>query len=106
MLFHLYRSEVGAEHEDMLARTDGYMTVWMLYQLYGDEEAGQALIGENAEILSNANWQDIERNKQPLCFRCLYEKSHATHSHRKTLHFPGCAEILSNANWQDIEKNQ
>lgn len=54
---------VGAEHEDMLARTDGYMTAWMLYQLYGDEEAGQVFIGEGAEILSNANWQDIEKNK-------------------------------------------
>lgn len=54
---------VGAEHEDMLARTDGYMTAWMLYQLYGDEEAGQAFIGEDAEILSNANWQDIEKNQ-------------------------------------------
>ncbi len=54
---------VGAEHEDMLVRTDGYMTAWMLYQLYGDEEAGQAFIGEDAEILSNANWQDIEKNQ-------------------------------------------
>ncbi len=54
---------VGAEHEDMLARTDGYMTAWMLYQLYGDQEAGQALIGEDAEILSSANWQDIEKNQ-------------------------------------------
>lgn len=54
---------VGAEHEEMLARTDGYMTAWMLYQLYGDEEAGQAFLGEDAEILSNANWQDIEKNQ-------------------------------------------
>ena len=54
---------VGAEHEEMLARTDGYMTAWMLYQLYGDEEAGQAFWGEDAEILSNANWQDIEKNQ-------------------------------------------
>lgn len=53
----------GAEHEEMLARTDGYMTAWMLYQLYGDEEAGQAFLGEDAEILSNANWQDIEKNQ-------------------------------------------
>lgn len=35
---------------------------WMLYQLQGDEEAGKALIGENAEILNNASWQDIEKN--------------------------------------------
>lgn len=52
----------GAEHGDMQTRTDGYMTAWMLYQLCGDEEAGKALIGDNAELLTNANWQDIEKN--------------------------------------------
>ena len=52
---------VGAEHEEMQMTTDGYMTAWMLYQLQGDEEAGKAFIGENAEILSNANWKDIEK---------------------------------------------
>lgn len=53
----------GAEHEDMLTLTDGYMTAWMLYQLCGDEEAGKAFVGEEAEILTNANWQDIEKNQ-------------------------------------------
>lgn len=53
---------VGAEHEQMLVRSDGYMTAWMLYQLTGDEEAGTVFIGENAEILRNANWQDVEKN--------------------------------------------
>ena len=53
---------VGAEHEQMLARSDGYMTAWMLWQLAGDEEAGAVFIGENAEILHNANWQDVEKN--------------------------------------------
>ena len=53
---------VGAEHEQMLARSDGYMTAWMLWQLAGDEEAGTVFIGENAEILHNANWQDVEKN--------------------------------------------
>ena len=51
-----------SEHEDMLVRTDGYMTAWMLYHLQNDEEAGKVFIGDNAEILSNANWQDIEKN--------------------------------------------
>ena len=54
---------VGAEHEQMLARSDGYMTAWMLYQLTGDEEAGSVFLGENAEILRNANWQDVEKNR-------------------------------------------
>ena len=54
---------VGAEHEQMLARSDGYMTAWMLYQLTGDAEAGSVFQGENAEILRNANWQDVEKNR-------------------------------------------
>ena len=54
---------VGAEHEQMLARSDGYMTAWMLYQLIGDAEAGSVFQGENAEILRNANWQDVEKNR-------------------------------------------
>ncbi len=53
---------VSAEHEQMLMRSDGYMTAWMLYQLNGDEEAGSVFVGENAEILHNANWQDVEKN--------------------------------------------
>ena len=53
----------GAEHEDMLARSDGYMTAWMLWQLCGNEEAASVFIGEDAEILHNNNWQDVEKNK-------------------------------------------
>ncbi len=52
-----------AEHEDMLARSDGYMTAWMLYQLTDDEEAAQVFVGDDAEILHNANWQDVEKNQ-------------------------------------------
>lgn len=62
-VFKLRARVVGAEHEEMQQKTDGYMTAWMLYLLQGDEEAGKALIGENAEILNNANWQDIEKNR-------------------------------------------
>lgn len=54
---------VGAEHTDMILRTDGYMTAWMLYHLQGDEEAGKAFMGENAEIQYNANWQDVKVSK-------------------------------------------
>ena len=52
----------GAEHEDMLTLTDVYMTAWMLWQLCGDEEAEKVFESDSAEILSNVNWQDIERN--------------------------------------------
>ncbi len=51
---------VGAEHEDMLTRTDGYLTAWMLYQLQGDMQAGTVFFGDNAEILHNSNWQDVQ----------------------------------------------
>ena len=47
----------------MLHLTDGYMTAWMLYHLQGDEEAAGVFVGDNAEILTNNGWQDIEKNK-------------------------------------------
>ena len=53
---------VGAEHEQMLARSDGYMTAWMLWQLKGDKEAASVFVGDGAEILHNDSWQDIEKN--------------------------------------------
>ena len=62
-VFKLRARVAGAEHAEIQMKTDGYMTAWMLYQLQGDEEAGKALTGENAEILHNANWQDIEKNR-------------------------------------------
>ena len=42
----------GAEHKDMLVRSDGYMTAWMLYQLCGDEEASKVFVGDDAEMQS------------------------------------------------------
>ena len=54
---------VDAEHGDMQLRTDGYMTAWMLWQLQGNEDAAKVFLGEDAEILSNALWQDIEKNR-------------------------------------------
>lgn len=53
---------VGAEHEEMLARGDGYMTAWLLWQLAGDEEAAQAFVGDGAEIVHNPGWQDVEKS--------------------------------------------
>lgn len=54
---------VGAEHEQMLMCSDGYMTAWMLYHLTDDAEAGSVFLGENAEIIHNTNWQDVEKNR-------------------------------------------
>lgn len=50
---------VGADHEDMLIRSDGYLVAWMLYQLQDDQEAAQAFIGDAPELMNNANWQDV-----------------------------------------------
>ncbi len=47
------------DHGNMLYYGDGYMTAWFMYWLKGDTEAGTAFFGENAEILSNKKWQDI-----------------------------------------------
>ncbi len=52
----------NTDHADMLPLADGYMTAWFMYWLQGDQEAGEAFFGENAEILSNLNWQDVEKN--------------------------------------------
>lgn len=62
-VFKIRGRVVGTEHDEMQARTDGYMTAWMLYQLKGDEIAGKAFIGDEAEILKSSNWQDVEKNK-------------------------------------------
>ncbi len=61
-VFKIRARVTGAEHQDMLNRTDGYMTAWMLYHLQNNVEAGKSFIGDHAEILSNSNWQDIEKN--------------------------------------------
>lgn len=61
-VFKIRARSVGTEHEDMLVKTDSYMTAWMLYQLKNDVEASKVFVGENAEILNNSNWQDVEKN--------------------------------------------
>ena len=39
------------------------MTAWMLWQLQGDEDAAKVFVGDDAEILTNALWQDIEKSR-------------------------------------------
>lgn len=53
----------NTEHGHMLPYADGYMTAWFMYHLQGDEEAGAVFLGDNAEILTNANWQDVQKNR-------------------------------------------
>ena len=52
----------GADHAEMLPWPDGYMTAWFMYWLQGDEAAGRAFFGPDAEIVHNPLWQDIEKN--------------------------------------------
>lgn len=49
----------NTDHGQMLYSGDGYVTAWFMWQLQGDEAAEAAFMGENAEILHNANWQDV-----------------------------------------------
>lgn len=53
---------IGAEHEDMMACSDAYLTAWMLYRLYGDEQAAKVFVGDTAEIRHNELWQDVKSN--------------------------------------------
>ena len=55
------RTDTG--HGDMLPYADGYMTAWFMYHLQGDETAGAVFLGDNAEILNNVNWQDVQKNR-------------------------------------------
>lgn len=62
-VFKIRARVAGAEHEEMLNKTDGYMTAWMLWQLKGDDEAEKVFIGDSADILNNSGWQDIEKSR-------------------------------------------
>ncbi|WNS45165.1 alpha/beta hydrolase [Paenibacillus sp. MMS20-IR301] len=53
---------VNTDHSDMLNHADGYMTAWFMYWLKDDLQAGTAFFGNDAEILTNANWQDVAKN--------------------------------------------
>ncbi|MGM9645052.1 MAG: alpha/beta hydrolase [Eubacteriales bacterium] len=61
-IMKIYARRVNTDHGDMLTNADGYMTAWFMYHLKDDTEAGNVFIGEDAEILNNANWQDITKN--------------------------------------------
>ncbi len=61
-IIKIYARRVNADHGDMLANADGYMTAWFAYHLKNDDEAGKVFLGENAEILRNSNWQDVTKN--------------------------------------------
>lgn len=48
-------------HGEVLYKPTGYATAWFMWKLQGDEEAGKAFAGDDAEIFSNELYQDQER---------------------------------------------
>lgn len=53
--------EKDKDHGDMLRYADGYMTAWFMYYLKSETTA-DFFSGNNAELLSNKNWQDVNKN--------------------------------------------
>lgn len=49
------------DHGDVIKRGDAYMTAWMRYWLCDDQQAGRFFQGDDAEILTNKDWQDVQR---------------------------------------------
>ncbi len=49
-----------AAHEQTLYKATGYVTAWFMWQLQGDEEAANAFVGDEAELLSNDLYQDVQ----------------------------------------------
>ncbi len=50
--------KTGAQHADTVTVADGYVTAWFMWQLWGDEEAAKAFVGNSPELMSNPLYQD------------------------------------------------
>lgn len=51
---------IGIDHSDVLPRGEAYTMAWMLYWLCNDQEAARCFVGDDAEMLSNSQWQDVK----------------------------------------------
>lgn len=51
---------IGVDHGDVLSRGEAYTTAWMRYWLCGDAEAARCFVGDDAEMFSNTQWQDVK----------------------------------------------
>lgn len=49
-------------HGEALYAANGYVNAWFMWQLQGDEEAGRAFVGDDAEIMKNELYQDQKRS--------------------------------------------
>lgn len=50
----------GVDHGEVLSRGEAYTMAWMRYWLCGDAEAARCFEGDNAEMFSNSQWQDVK----------------------------------------------
>ena len=49
-------------HGEMLYAANGYVTAWFMWQLQDNEEAGNAFMGDDAEIMKNELYQDQKKD--------------------------------------------
>lgn len=54
---------VNIDHGETYQKSDGYMTAWFMYWLKDDMQARSVFFGDDAEILTNTNWQDVKINE-------------------------------------------
>jgi len=54
--------KTAVDHGETYQAFDGYMTAWFMWHLQGNEEAGKAFKGNDAEILHNSLYQDVQSN--------------------------------------------
>lgn len=59
----VYARRKDADHGEMLAKADGYMTAWFRYTLMNDNEAKKVFLGDTPELENNSeNWTDVKIN--------------------------------------------
>jgi len=49
-----------ADHGDVLPRGEAYTVAWMRFWLCDDNEAAHCFTGEDAEMITNDQWQDVK----------------------------------------------
>ncbi len=50
----------NTDHSDVLRKSDGYVTAWLMYHLKNDADAGCAFYSETPELSTNAMWIDFQ----------------------------------------------
>lgn len=50
----------NTDHADVLRKSDGYVTAWLMYYLKNDTNAEKAFYGETPELSINEYWQDFK----------------------------------------------